>query len=123
MTLHTLYVDSADRTRRAEVFASAATDTFIFIDHWHAWRIVVVGIHWNHSDGAGWTFALAVAAAHFVGQNHAQLFVPHRRTNFYRRLIFHCYWLDGAGGADLRTDVTLWATETALIRHLGLQHR
>ena len=114
MTLITLYINSAERTRRTQVLARTTTDAERIVYGRNKARLGIGWIKRHHSDGLCGAVTLAVAAINIVGYNDTVLLHPYSVTNLNRRLFSNGNRLNRASGTHLRTLVTL-GTAVALL--------
>ena len=108
-----------ERTGRADIFASTATQATLGIDHrnFGCTGLIFALYHFYCAIG---TVALTVATRHTVAIRYAVVGNPHCGTNLNRalHLLFNGFYC--SIGTHLRTDITRGTTETALERHFGL---
>ena len=63
-----LYIDSAMRTSRTQIFTGTATDTASLVDSGNVGTLLVVRIAGHHLDGTGRTVACTVATLDTIRQ-------------------------------------------------------
>ena len=115
----TLHINRAERSGRAEVLASTAADTFVFIHGRHLHRAIRAFVVY-HLDGSRRAVAGAVAAADTIGQHHTVFLDPYGVTGMLHGLLFQRDRLDGTGRTDLTAPRTFGPTVAAFKRHDGL---
>lgn len=81
MNFMTLNVYGAEWSGRAEVFASAATDTYLFVYYRNPRRLRIRRIGGYHLNGAYGAMARAVAAVNAIGERYAILLYPYGMAN------------------------------------------
>jgi hypothetical protein len=82
----TFYIDCAERSSRAEVFACATTDAFIGVDDRYLATVIFLRLH--HHDGSRRAMALAVATFDAIGGYDTVFLHPHSVADADRSLLF-----------------------------------
>ena len=86
MNFATFYIDCAERSSRAEVFACAATDAFLSVDHRYLATVIFLRLY--HHDGSRRAMALAVATFDAIGRYDTVFLHPHSIADTDRSLLF-----------------------------------
>ena len=113
------YIDGAEGACGAEVFAFAATDTFLCI-HYRYFDHATVDLLLHHLDCPRRAVTRTRAAVVAVGDGDAVLLNPHGVTDMDSSLLLFGNGFDSTRWAHLRATGTLRAAVTALERHLRL---
>ena len=114
-----LYIDGAKRTSRAEVFALAATDTFLGVNDRHFDRFAV-DLLLHHLNRPSRAVTRTRAAMVAVGDRDAVLLNPDGVTDMDSSLLLFGNGFDSARRTHLTATRTLRAAVAALERHLRL---
>ena len=112
-------IDGAERSGRAEVFAGATADAFVFVHGRHLHRTFRAFMVY-HLDGSRGAVAFAVAAADAVGEHHTVLLDPHGMADMDGGFLFSRDGFDGTSGADFAASCAFGTAVAALKRHRGL---
>ena len=114
------HVNRTERTRRAKVLTSAATDATLGVDNRNLQRFRVALLRRNHLYGSRRAMARTVTALHAVGQGDTVILYPYRMPDLDRRLLRQAYRTDGSCRADLAALRTFRTAIAPFIRHLRL---
>ena len=80
MPFVSFHIDGAERTGRAEVLTSAASDATLGVYNRYFYRFRVGSVRRHHADGVRGAMAGTVAALYSVGQGDAVLLNPYGVT-------------------------------------------
>ena len=76
-----LYIDSAMRTSRTQIFTGTATDTASLVDSGNVGRFVILRVARYHLDSTCRTVAGTIAAFYTIGQYYAVFLDPYGMAN------------------------------------------
>ena len=110
------HINSTERTRRTEVFASTTTDATFGIHYRNLQRLLVVRILRNHLDSTSRTMAGTVAALLTIAVHDTVFSHPYGVTNLDSSLFFLGNWLDSTSRTYFRTLSTFRTTISTFVR-------
>lgn len=113
-------MNGAERTRRAEELALAAADAPVFDDTRDACATRVAGIFADHRNSTCRTMCGAVAAAHAVCIDNAEVIIDDSVADMDHSLLLRSDWKDGSCRAYLRAGGAFRTAEAAVEVHLRL---
>ena len=114
-----LYIDGAEGSCGAEVFAFAATDTFLGVNDRYFHRLAV-NLLLDHLDCPRRAVSCTGTAVITVGNGNTVLLNPHGVADMDSGLLLFGNGFDGTRRAHLRATCTLRTAVAALERHLRL---
>ena len=109
------HVDGAERTGRAKILTSSATDTFFYIHYRNLWRILIIGVGRHHLNSSRRAMAGTVATLHAIRQWYAVFFYPNSVADLSGGFICRSNRMNGACRTDFRTFGALRAAISALV--------
>ena len=110
------HINSTERTRRTEVFASTTTDATFGIHYRNLQRLLVVRILRNHLDSTSRTMAGTVATLLTIAIHNTIFGYQYSMTNLNSGLLFICNRLDSNCRTYFRTLGTFRTAITTFIR-------